>query len=287
MKVCIIGLGQVGLPTASYIAKHGFEVCGYDIRESAVNNAKGVGIEATTHWHKVPPADVYVICVNTSLVNNRPDMTSIVDVCEKIAQKTRSSLVSIESTIVPGTCRKIHEYILGGDAPLIHVPHRYWSGDPLEHGVKQARVIGAVNEKSLERGLWLYRDQLEIPLYVTSSVEVAEMSKIAENAYRYVQIAFAEELKLICEDLGINFEDTRKACNTKWNIEILEARKGIKGQCLPKDIRYLASIGKHNALIEGAMLLDDTYKRFLAQKKKAAIEAPKYKMLGITKAPEK
>ena len=275
MKVCIIGLGQVGLPTASYIAKHGFEVWGYDIRESAVNNAKGVGIEATTHWYKVPPANVYMICVNTSSVNNRPDMTSIFDVCEKIAQETRPWLVSIESTIVPGTCRKIHEDILGGDTPLIHVPHRYWAGDPLEHGVKQARVIGAVHEKSLERGLWFYRDQLEIPLYVTSSVEVAEMSKIAENACRYVEIAFAEELKLICEDLGINFEDTRRACNTKWNIEILEARNGIEGRCLPKDIRYLASIGKNNALIEGAMLLDNTYKRLLAQKKKAAIETTK------------
>ena len=79
----------------------------------------------------------------------------------------------------------------------------------------------------------------------------------------------------------------QKSCNTKWNIEILEARNVIEGRCLTIDIRYLASIGKNNSLIEGAMLLDNTYKRILAQKKKAAIETPKYKMLGILKAPKK
>jgi len=287
MKVCVIGLGQVGLPTALYIARHGFEVEGYDIRESAVNSAKGVGIEATTRWNKVPTADIYVICINTALVSNRPDMTAIFDVCRKIVQKTKSSLVTIESTIVPGTCRKIHENVFRWNTTLVHVPHRYWASSPLEHGVKQPRVIGAVNEKSLERGLWFYGDQLEIPLYVASSVEVAEMSKIAENACRFVQIAFAEELKIICEDLGIDFEDTKRACNTKWNVEILEARNGIEGHCLPKDIRYLISIGKNNFLMEGAVLIDNAYKKFLIEKKKAAIKAPKYKTLGITETPQK
>lgn len=287
MKACVIGLGQVGLPTALYIAEHGLEVWGYDISESTVEKAKSVEIEATTHWNKVPPADVYVICVNTVLVNNKPDMRAIFDVCEKIVRKNKSALVSVESTIVPGTCRKIHESVFKGNTSLIHVPHRYWVGAPLEHGVKQNRVIGAVNEKSLKQGLWFYEDQLEIPLYVASSIEVAEMSKIAENAYRFVQIAFAEELKIICEDLGMDFEDTRRACNTKWNIEILEARNGIEGHCLPKDIRYLASIGKNNFLIEGAVLIDNAYKRFLMKKKKTVITTPEYKTPRITESPRK
>lgn len=83
-----------------------------------------------------------MVCVSTLLKENEPDLTPVFDVCSKIAEKAESSaLVSIESTITPGTSRKIHEEIFGGELALVHVPHRYWGGDPEEHGVKQTRVI--------------------------------------------------------------------------------------------------------------------------------------------------
>jgi len=96
---------------------------------------------------------------------------------------------------------------------------------------------------------------------------VAEMCKIAENAYRYVQIAFAEELKMVCEECGLNFDDVRKACNTKWNIEILEARDGISGHCLPKDIRYVTSLTTFNTLMKGALTVDEQYREWLKNRK--------------------
>lgn len=265
MKVCVLGLGQVGLPTALHISSRGFDVWGYDISENAVAMAKNGGINATTNWNKIPPVDVYVVCVKTSWKDDMPDLTPIFDVCKKIAEKAEpSSLVSIESTIIPGTCRKIHENILKACASLIHVPHRYWAGDQVRHGVKQMRVMGAMDNKSLEWGLRFYRDQLEIPLHIAPCIEVAEMSKIAENADRYVQIAFAEELSMTCEKLGLDFEDVKKSCNTKWNVEMLEARDGILGHCLPKDTRYLASIGPSCFLLKGAMSVDEAYRKWHA-----------------------
>jgi len=267
-RVCVLGLGEVGLPTAIYIMERGLEVWGYDIDPNAVVRAKEREIKATTDWNEIPPMDIYVICVPTLLKEDEaPDLSPVFDVTEKIAQKASSStLVSIESTIIPGVSRKIWKEIFKEHVKLVHAPHRYWKGNPVRYGVRQLRVIGAVNQESLDAGLRFYRDTLDIPLHMVSSVEVAEISKIAENAYRYVQIAFAEELRMICENLELDFEEVRRACNTKWNIEILEARDGIGGHCLPKDIRYLAYLTPRNILLKAAILVDKEYREWLKTK---------------------
>ena len=267
-RVCVLGLGEVGLPTAIYIMERGLEVWGYDINPHAVERAKEREIKATTDWNEIPPMDIHVICVPTLLKEDEaPDLSPVFDVAEKIAQKaTSSTLVSIESTIIPGASRKIWKEIFKEHVKLVHVPHRYWRGNPVRYGVRQLRVIGAVNQESLDAGLRFYRDTLDIPLHIVSSVEVAEISKIAENAYRYVQIAFAEELRMICENLELDFEEVRRACNTKWNIEILEARDGIGGHCLPKDIRYLAYLTPRNILLKAAISVDKEYREWLKTK---------------------
>jgi len=99
MKACVIGLGQVGLPTARYIANKDLVVWGYDIREQTIARVKGPGLNVTTDWSKVPDQDVYIVCVGTLLKEKEPDLTSVFDVCKKIANVAGvSSLVSIEST---------------------------------------------------------------------------------------------------------------------------------------------------------------------------------------------
>ena len=270
MKICVLGLGEVGLPTAKYILNRGFEVYGYDISPAAIKRAREEGVlKATNVWDEVPPVDVYVICVSTLLKDDTPDLSPVFDVCEKISKKASSySLVSIESTIIPGTSRKIYENIFNKNINLIHVPHRYWAGDPVKHGVNQLRVIGGIDQKSLEAGIKFYKGMLGIPLYTCSSIEIAEMCKIAENAYRYVQIAFAEELRMICETLGLDFNKVREACNTKWNVEIPEAREGIGGHCLPKDIRYLSSLTIHDILLKSAIKADEEYRKWLSEKRR-------------------
>jgi UDP-N-acetyl-D-mannosaminuronic acid dehydrogenase len=167
---------------------------------------------------------------------------------------------------MPGLCSKVYKEIFQRRVNLVHVPHRYWAGDPFRHGVKQLRVIGAINDESLKEGWNFYNKILDIPLHKVSSIETAEMSKIAENAYRYTQIAFAEELKMMCEGLGMNFDELRDACNTKWNIKIPEARDGIRGHCIPKDMRYFASLTKTAILAKSAMLLDEAYQKWMREK---------------------
>ena len=264
-RVCVMGLGTVGLPTAVYISKF-FPVIGYDIKKEAAQKLQQYGSPATTSWADVKALediDVFVICVSTGLTNDlRPDVRPVYDCCEKIASYNKDALVCVESTIVPGTCRAVSEEY--GLRFVVHCPHRYWVDDPERYGVRQLRVFGALNEEARERGLSFYR-ALSIPLHEVEPIEVAELCKVAENAYRFVQIAFAEELKIICDKLGLSFEDVRAACNTKWNIEILEAREGIGRHCLPKDIHYLMSLHGDTPLLRGAVEADELYRRHIQQ----------------------
>ncbi len=266
MNVAVIGLGQIGLPVAQYVHGKGLEVWGYDISPSAVERiSKTEKFNVTNSWEDVPQVDIYVVCVTTSQKDGSPDLSPVFDVAEQISQKAKpSSFVCIESTIIPGTCKKIFEAIFKKKINLVHVPHRYWAGDPEKHGVNQLRVIGAVNQESLEVGLRFYRTTLGIPLHVVSSAEVAEMCKITENAHRYLQIAFAEELKMICAKIGLNFEELRDACNTKWNVDMPEARTGIGGHCLPKDIRYVTSVAP-SEILESAINVDKKYRDWLTK----------------------
>lgn len=267
MRICVIGLGEVGLPTALYIQKKRLDVLGYDINPVAVENARKRKLKATDDWHHVPAIDVYIICVSTGLRKGKPDMSAVYKTCGKIIEKKKPALVSIESTIVPGTSRKIYEELFKKRVHVVHAPHRYWASDPIKHGVKQLRVIGGADAKSLERGVRFYRDVLEIPVHIASLAEIAEFSKIAENAYRYVQIALAEEFCMMCEELGLDFDAVRRACNTKWNTNIQEARDGIKGHCLTKDTRYLADVTATHDLIESAMAVDKEYRERLQREK--------------------
>lgn len=135
----------------------------------------------------------------------------------------------------------------------------------MSHGVRQLRVIGGLNKAGLKKGLDFYH-KLRIPTYICSSIEVAEICKTAENAYRFVQIAFVEELRIICSENNLPFEEVRTACNTKWNIDLLEARDGIKGICLPQDIRFLKRLTSSSPLLDGAIQTDKNYQSFMQRK---------------------
>jgi UDP-N-acetyl-D-mannosaminuronic acid dehydrogenase len=233
-KVCVVGLGTIGLAAAVYIAKRGLKVQGYDITNAAVRRASRRGIRASTNIDNLN-AEAIVICVTTSVKDGKSVIDPVADVVRRIAglRKERKTFVSIESTMPPGACRDLFSQFLGPSFLLVHVPQRFWAGDTRNHGIKQLRVIGALDDASLDAGTEFYEKQLQIPLHRAGSLEIAEASKVLENAYRYVQIAFAEEAKMILDESGIDFEATRESSNTKWNVEIPEAREGIGGYCLP------------------------------------------------------
>jgi len=268
VKVCAVGLGQIGLPTATYILGRGFETWGYDISEASTNEAKAKGIKATTDWKQIPHEKIgaYVVCVTTGLdSSSKPDLSPVFEVCSKIAATNNMPLIAIESTLQVGTCRNIYDDIFGKSAHLVHVPHRYWRDDPIKHGVRQVRVLGGIDNNSIDRGMSFYR-RLSIPTHPVSSIEIAEMSKIVENSHRFLQIAFAEELKMVCDQKNIDMNELRQACNTKWNVEILEPKEGILRHCLPKDVRYLIDYSKSNRILKSAVLADEKYREYLDKK---------------------
>lgn len=258
LKVQVIGLGTVGLPTAVHAARF-FDVVGYDINHEKLESAS----KLISVSNSLVKADVYVVAVSTGINgDNTLDMSAVFDVCEKIVQLQPNALIAVESTVAVGVCRQVAERFWFKH--LVHCPHRYWSGDPIRYGVVQKRVLGALNEESLLAGKEFY-SKLKIPVHTVSSLEAAELAKITENAYRFVEISFAESLVITCKKLGISFEEVKAACNTLkrpehgYQIQILEARNGVGGHCLPKDIRYLLSVMR-SELLEGAILADKSYK---------------------------
>jgi nucleotide sugar dehydrogenase len=258
MNVAIIGLGKIGLSVAKHVSKY-YPVTGYDISQEAVKRATEYGIKASVQFVN---DDIYVITVTTSFRLNAPDMSAVEDCCKQVSKINPEALVCFESTLSVGTARKMSEKY---DLNLVAVcPHRWWEKDQLNHGIVQPRVIGALNPESMKQALDFY-STLGIPLYPVSSLEMAELAKVVENSHRYLQIAFAEELKLISDASGLDFVELKKVCNTKWNVDILEARDGIGGECLPKDIRYLLELYPTAPLISGAIKADQDYVQ--AQKK--------------------
>jgi UDP-N-acetyl-D-mannosaminuronic acid dehydrogenase len=263
MKICVMGLGNVGMPVVQHIAKVYKQTHGYDIAQEAVNSAKKQGIHAST---ELVCADIYVITVNTWHRNGYPDMSAIEDCIKRASNLNPNALICFESTLAKGTARTLSKkYNLNNMAVC---PHRWWKQEEDKYGVVQLRVLGVLNEESQKKARIFY-DSLGIPLHLVSSVEIAELSKLVENTYYYLRIAYAEELKTLCEENMVNFDELREAVNTKWNVDMAEARDGIGGECLPKDIQLLISTYQDMPLLQGAVAADVNYRAMLAHKKKS------------------
>lgn len=261
MKVCVIGLGEIGGGLLKEMA--GFridEIVGVDIDEKKLEAFRKEGFNVSA---KVPENfDVYVVAVLLT--------EQVIDVVAKnrIPEK---ALVVIESTITPGTARRILE--LKPKTKLVVFPHRFDPPTRDVHGYFNVskdfvRVIGASDEKTMEEALAFYKRYLPTEFLHKTSVEIAELCKPLENAYRYVEIAFAEELKMLCDKKGIDFNELRNAANTKWNIEIREARDGIGKHCLPKDIRIMDSFFGNNSFFKSAAKADEEYRKHLEKGRK-------------------
>ena len=298
-RILIVGLGQLGLPVAKYVKEKGFEdVYGYDISPKAIDRAeKTAGIKKATDFSDF---DVYIICVSTHKPEDMfsPYIEGLLSVVDRISKevKNNGALVSIESTIPRGTSNKVLE-ILGHRLHVAHAPHRWYALEEKEHGVNQLRVVGGVHDCCLEAAMQFYnggggnsgsnaancsidgyvkdnnnnasantitRKSLGIPMHPVSKIEIAEITKIIENAHRYLQIAFAEDLYLYCQTNNINFSELRDALNTKWNVNILEPREGIGGHCLPKDTKMFLQSSKSikSKILTAAVEVDQDYRRY-------------------------
>lgn len=267
-KILVIGLGQIGFSNAEYMKSIGLKVDGFDISKESIQRAINAGIieKAATSFEGY---DYYIICISTHLPSDMfvPYLDGIYDLAKRLERDGKpGALIGIDSTVPRGTSDKIKE-IVSHKLHVCHVPHRFYIHEKKEHGVNQTRVLGASDMCCENKAIEFYHDTLGVPLFQTSKVDVAELSKIVENSYRYLEIAFAEELKMVCDGIGINFNELREAINTKWNVKILEANGGIGGHCLPKDSEMVLEMSRKfvkSSLLETAKKVDLQYRSHIS-----------------------
>lgn len=274
-KILVIGLGEIGYSNCEYMTQHGLKVDGYDINENVVQYALNTEIiqRKATNFKGY---DFYLVCVSTHNPQNmfQPSLDSFFNVIEQLSREGKyGSLVTIESTITKGTTQRAIE-ILSHRLHVAHAPHRYYADEKELHGIRQTRVLGGCSDCCTAEALYFYQNLLNIPMHIVNNVEIAELSKIIENTYRMIQIAFAEELQMFCEGQTIDFNELRKAINSKWNVKILEARNGINGHCLPKDSQmYLRLVEQilPFSIAYSAKAVDGQYKQLIRFKREKAI----------------
>ena len=252
IKVTVVGLGYIGLPTAAVIASKNIKVFGYDINEKVVSKVnKGEihiiepGLKSIVSNSvkkgflsadiKVNKSDVYIIAVPTPFkLNNKPDTSYIENATTNIIPVLKNGdLFIIESTSPIGTTEKIMNLIfkerpdLVGNIYLSYCPERVLPGNILHELVYSDRVIGGIDEKSTKKSITFYRNFVEAELHPTNA-RTAEMCKLAENSSRDIQIAFANELSIICEEAKIDSNELIKLANKHPRVNILNPGCGVE-----------------------------------------------------------
>ncbi|MFW9786850.1 MAG: nucleotide sugar dehydrogenase [Candidatus Thorarchaeota archaeon] len=270
--LAVVGLGYVGLPVAAKFAEAGFDVTGIDIVKEKVDmiNAgqcpiagdepnlpeliekviKEGSLKATLSHEPIKSADYIIIVVETpfDLPSREPYYSALRSASTSVGQNlSKGSLVIVESTVAPGTVNSIVKPILetesglkaGDDFMLATAPERVMPGKLLYNLTNLNRTIGGFDKKSTETALKFYSEIVKGELYPTD-ILTAEVVKTTENAYRDVQIAFANEIALLCENMGVDVYEVRELVNKSPFRQMHLPGAGVGGHCLPKDSWLLA-----------------------------------------------
>ncbi len=254
MKICVIGLGEIGSRTFNKMRQidnnHQYIGVDKDPTKFGPNNINFPMNGARTQEEIDKAADVYIISVWNS--------QQVLDVLKLIPWKERP-LVCIESTFDPGMIRHVPECSPDFDPDcLVAVPHRFNPNDA-EHDVfNLVRVLGGMTPVATERGYAFYLHFMNRRHIYKTSFKNAVLTKVAENAYRYMEIVIAQEIKRCVESKGYNFEEIRLLMNSKWNIDVKQALGGVQGKCLPKDMNIFTQ-NFLNDLFEQAIESNENY----------------------------
>ncbi|MFJ9498518.1 nucleotide sugar dehydrogenase [Brevibacillus centrosporus] len=297
-QVGIIGLGYVGLPLAIETLKSGYPVTGIDLDARKVENLKA-GIShvqditdetlqeymaqgsflPTTDYSILADLDAVSICVPTPLSPNQdPDTSYIIHVVDQIKTYMRQGLlITLESTTYPGTTEELIQqefeklgYEAGVDFFLCYSPERVDPGNRSFSTHNTPKIIGGTTPKCIELGTMLYGNLVKTVVPV-SSPKVAEMSKLLENTFRSVNIAFMNEMAMMCDKMGINVWEVIKAASTKpFGFMPFYPGPGIGGHCIPLDPMYLSWKAKgfrfHSQFIEIAQSINDNMPDYVLNK---------------------
>lgn len=270
--VTIIGLGYVGLPLACLCAEKKLTTYGIDIDPYKVELVKQgicpfgdlelqkeldrVNILATNDFQAIKNTNIVIVCVPTPVdKNNDPEFGPLRSACEAIQKNLRRNhLIIIESTVNPGACEEVVQPTLevsglkaGKDFDIAHCPERIDPGNVKWPLKKIPRVLGATSPKGLHRALYFYRSILEAKVTPLASIKEAEATKIVENAFRDINIAFVNELARSFNKMGIDVTEVIKAASTKpFSFLPHFPGCGVGGHCIPVDPYYLIREAKKN-----------------------------------------
>jgi UDP-N-acetyl-D-mannosaminuronic acid dehydrogenase len=323
-RVSVIGLGHVGLPTAALLAEAGHEVVGCDSAPEVVArvNAGEAGVAepglATLLARVVQggrlrardlpaPADFHLVAVPTPLgADRRADLSHVEAAVEAIAPVLRAGdTVILESTVPVGTTERLAERLAGlrpelvfparggpsiaGCVHLAHCPERVLPGRALEELVRNDRVIGGLGAGCASRAAALYRGFVRGALML-ADCRMAELVKLAENAFRDVNIAFANELALICGTLGLDVRAAIALANRHPRVQVLSPGVGVGGHCVAVDPWFLAEAAPAEArLVRAAREVNDAAPLRVAAMVRAAASgfaAPRVACLGLAYKPD-
>lgn len=278
--VNVIGLGYIGLPTALMMASHGVEVVGTDYNvelvatlnagkttfkedglEELFDEAVKAGIKFTTDYQKT---DTYIVSVPTPYdkFSKKVDTCYVVAAVKDVMKVCpKGATVVIESTVSPGTIEKFvrpvieeNGFVIGQDIHLVHAPERIIPGNMVYELLHNNRTIGADEKEIGEKVKALYASFCQGEIVVTD-IKTAEMTKVVENTFRAVNIAFANELAKICRHDNMDVYEIIKICNMHPRVNILQPGPGVGGHCISVDPWFL--VGDYPSL---AKVIDESMK---------------------------
>ncbi|UCH78967.1 MAG: nucleotide sugar dehydrogenase [Candidatus Coatesbacteria bacterium] len=301
----VIGLGYVGLPLALAYVDAGYEVVGYDVDPAKIEELRAgrsyLGdvasarvaaaveagrFEATADPARLAAADVVAICVPTPLTpENEPDLSFLESTAETLASQLRpGQLVIVESTVYPGATREVVLPLLergglraGADFWLAFSPERVDPGNPAYPLAEIPTVVGGTDDAATELAAAFYEPVVREVVKV-SSAETAEMSKLLENTYRAVNIALVNELKIICDRLGLDvFEVIAAAATKPYGFQEFRPGPGVGGHCIPLDPYYLAwrakQVGHESRFVELAGRVNAAMPAYVVARLREALTA--------------
>lgn len=316
-RVAVIGLGYIGLPTAAALATRGIEVVGVDVNpdtvksvgrgevpfvepDLAISVSGAVSMGRLTTATEAPEADGFIIAVPTPfLPDHSPDLSYIKAAVTGLAPKLRGGeVIILESTSPPGTTRQVSEWIAQlrpdltlphasdgvPDVHVAHCPERVLPGRIMIEIVTNDRVVGGITPRCAERAAAIYRVFTQGKILL-SDAESAEMAKLVENAYRDVNIAFANELSLISEKLRLDVWEIIRLANHHPRVNILTPGPGVGGHCIAVDPWFIVSAAPELArLIRAAREVNDSKPRHVTRQvveKTARFVSPTIACLGL------
>lgn len=276
----VIGLGYIGLPTALMMASHGVEVVGTDYNKELVNTlnaghttfkedgldelfnqAVNAGIKFTTEYQHT---DTYIVSVPTPYdkFSKKVDACYVVAAVKDVLKVApKGATIVVESTVSPGTMEKfvrpaVEEagFVIGEDVHLVHAPERIIPGNMVYELLHNNRTIGADEKEIGEKVKKLYSSFCQGEIVVTD-IKTAEMTKVVENTFRAVNIAFANELARICRHDNMDVYEIIKICNMHPRVNILQPGPGVGGHCISVDPWFL--VGDYPSL---AKVIDESMK---------------------------